>query len=196
MFHDFVYSKYIEIHKIVKGVVDMLKNVFTFSEACKKWGINDTSTLRHAVRANRFRPEEYKQSGSVWLITKEGMEREYGKMPKFEQLQFVYDESAGIRGLGIVHDIITRKGKEPSYNVMYVNMDEDFGTWDTDEKDLSPLTEEEIRAKLNEVLEQTNSFGYFIVQLNDIPQLSDYHLEESDYVKGLREIYNEEHGIS
>ncbi len=57
----------------------LLDNVYTFSEAAQKWGLCDGSVLRNAVRQGRFKEGEYRQSGSVWLITREGMERVYGK---------------------------------------------------------------------------------------------------------------------
>jgi len=39
----------------------------------------DPSTLRNAIRREVFLPEEVKQSGSTWLVTKAGMDRVYGK---------------------------------------------------------------------------------------------------------------------
>jgi len=56
-----------------------LSEVLTFSEACEMWGL-DSSTLRHAIRDNRFYPGEYRKSGKFWIILKSAMERVYGKL--------------------------------------------------------------------------------------------------------------------
>lgn len=52
--------------------------VFTFAEACKLWGLGE-STLRKANLDGRFQEGEVRQSGSTWLVTKQAMERLYGK---------------------------------------------------------------------------------------------------------------------
>lgn len=58
---------------------ELLDNVFTFSEAAEKWGLCDGSVLRNAIKNGRFNEDEYRQSGSVWLVTKDGMKRVYGE---------------------------------------------------------------------------------------------------------------------
>lgn len=57
-----------------------LDKVFTLKEAAKKWFLADGSTIRKAIERDKFSSKEIKQSGSVWLITLEGMERVFGPM--------------------------------------------------------------------------------------------------------------------
>ena len=58
-----------------------LEDVFTVTEAAKKWGL-DVSTLRRACEEYGIfkRNVECRKSGSTWLITRKGMERVYGKL--------------------------------------------------------------------------------------------------------------------
>ena len=61
----------------------ILKNVMTFTEASKNWGLGE-STLRSAIKTDRFEENiDYKKSGNVWLITYDAMVRVYGE-PKCE----------------------------------------------------------------------------------------------------------------
>ena len=60
---------------------DYLKQVMTFPEACKRWGLGE-STLRKAARSGRFLEDELRKSEKTWLVTRSGMERLYGKEPK------------------------------------------------------------------------------------------------------------------
>jgi hypothetical protein len=55
-----------------------LSEVYTFAEACKLWGLGE-STLRKANLDERFQEGEIRQSGSTWLVTKHAMERLYKK---------------------------------------------------------------------------------------------------------------------
>lgn len=57
-----------------------LDNVFTLQEAARKWFLADGSTIRKAIEREKFKESEIKQSGSVWLVTSEGMERVFGPM--------------------------------------------------------------------------------------------------------------------
>jgi hypothetical protein len=57
-------------------VVD-LNDVLTLKEASQLVGV-DPSALRHAIRSGRFREDEVRQSGGVWLVTRQGLERVYG----------------------------------------------------------------------------------------------------------------------
>lgn len=58
----------------------ILHDVMTFAEASEKWGLGE-STLRSAIHSERFTEGiDYKKSGKVWLVTKEAMERVYGKI--------------------------------------------------------------------------------------------------------------------
>ncbi|WP_265445136.1 helix-turn-helix domain-containing protein [Acetivibrio straminisolvens] len=58
-----------------------LKNfVFTFAEAAEIWGLSE-STLRKAQFDGRFRENETRKSGKIWLVTRRAMERIYGPTP-------------------------------------------------------------------------------------------------------------------
>lgn len=56
----------------------MLKDILTFGEAAKLWGL-DSSSLRKSIERKRFLEGEIRKSGNVWLVTREAMERLYGK---------------------------------------------------------------------------------------------------------------------
>jgi hypothetical protein len=57
-----------------------LDKVFTLKEAAKKWFLADGITIRRAIERKKFKSGEIKQSGSVWLVTSEAMERVFGPM--------------------------------------------------------------------------------------------------------------------
>lgn len=57
---------------------DCLKNVMTFPEACKRWGLGE-STLRKAALNGRFSENEVRKSEKTWLVTYAGMVRLYGE---------------------------------------------------------------------------------------------------------------------
>lgn len=58
------------------------EGLYSFAEATELWGLKD-STLRKAVATGKLvKDEDCKKFGSVWIITKEAMEREYGKLKK------------------------------------------------------------------------------------------------------------------
>jgi hypothetical protein len=60
----------------------ILKEIITFAEATEKWGLAD-STLRKLVNTDKIKEGvDYRKSGKVWLITREAMERVYGKLEK------------------------------------------------------------------------------------------------------------------
>lgn len=59
-----------------------LNQILTLSEAAKKWGLADGSSIRKAIERNRFNPDEIKQAGSVWIITYKGMCRVFGDVKK------------------------------------------------------------------------------------------------------------------
>lgn len=66
----------------VNSRIIVLNDVMTFSEAAEKWNI-DSSTLRKLVNTDKLiKDVDYRKSGSVWLITKEAMEKVYGKEVK------------------------------------------------------------------------------------------------------------------
>ena len=59
-----------------------INEIMTFAEAAERWNIS-ISTLRMMARTNRaINGVDIRKSGKVWLITKECMERLYGKIEK------------------------------------------------------------------------------------------------------------------
>lgn len=57
-----------------------LDKVFTLKEAAKKWFLADGITIRRAIERKKFKNGEIKQSGPVWLVTSDAMERVFGPM--------------------------------------------------------------------------------------------------------------------
>jgi hypothetical protein len=62
--------------------MNFIEKVLTVKEAADRWGLADI-TVRQACTgykkaAPRFRSGEYRQSGSTWLITVDGMTRVFG----------------------------------------------------------------------------------------------------------------------
>ena len=58
----------------------MINEILTAVEAAALWGL-EASTIKRACQQGRFAPEEARKSEGTWLVTKEGMERLYGKKP-------------------------------------------------------------------------------------------------------------------
>lgn len=59
-----------------------LEKVLTLSEAAKKWGLSDGSTIRKAIEREKFKSTEIKHAGSVWITTYNAMERVFGEVKK------------------------------------------------------------------------------------------------------------------
>ncbi|MCI5836220.1 MAG: helix-turn-helix domain-containing protein [Veillonellaceae bacterium] len=62
----------------------ILNNVFSTAEAAERWGMHADSVKQLCTGAQGRPPrllvgEECKKSGGVWLVTRAGMERLYGK---------------------------------------------------------------------------------------------------------------------
>lgn len=62
----------------------MINGVMTVKEAAKRWGIAAV-TISQACTGQkgyppRFKDDECNKSEGTWLVTREGMERLYGKM--------------------------------------------------------------------------------------------------------------------
>lgn len=53
----------------------------TVKEAAERWK-KDVSTVRYACSESKFTDKEARKSGGTWLITKAGMERQYGTEPE------------------------------------------------------------------------------------------------------------------
>lgn len=64
----------------------ILDEVFTTKEASERWNIAQYSIKRACTGQKgyppRFNEDEFKKSGDTWLVTRQGMERLYGKEPK------------------------------------------------------------------------------------------------------------------
>lgn len=57
------------------------KDLLSFKEATDLWGLNE-STLRKAVSYKKLIENvDCKKFGKQWIVTRQAMEREYGKLP-------------------------------------------------------------------------------------------------------------------
>ena len=63
---------------VCDGENSALDSVLSLQEAAELYG-KDDSTLRKAIADGRFSPNEYRKTGRNYIITKEGLERVYGK---------------------------------------------------------------------------------------------------------------------
>lgn len=70
-----------------------LDEILTFTEAAEKWGLSNGASIRKAVERDKFKVEEVKKSGNVWLTTYEAMRRVFGE-PKLkgESFKISYEE--------------------------------------------------------------------------------------------------------
>lgn len=61
-----------------------LDKIYTIQEACKLWGKDDGNLRRLLLNKDSRLIEnvDYKKSSNVWLITREAMEKLYGKLEK------------------------------------------------------------------------------------------------------------------
>ena len=61
-----------------------LDDVMTTAEAGARWEVTPNSLVQNCQGRvkNGFRPDEYRKSGYVWLVTRQGMERLYGAPKK------------------------------------------------------------------------------------------------------------------
>ncbi|VYU44150.1 hypothetical protein [Clostridium tertium] len=69
-----------------------LESVMTLSEAAKKWGLSDGSTIRKAIERGKFEQNEIKQAGNVWITTYSAMERVFGSIKNEENTFVIYDD--------------------------------------------------------------------------------------------------------
>lgn len=65
------------------GFIMNLKDIMTAKEAAERWGKAEI-TIRQACSGYkkappRFKEDEFRKSGATWLITRQGMERVFGK---------------------------------------------------------------------------------------------------------------------
>lgn len=96
----------------------------------------------------------------------------------------------GAEGLGIVMDTTKHHGIEELRGqdvllVVTADVDDSFGVIELPIEDAIELTDKEIKEALKEVAENQEKFPYFIIQLNDIQELNEYHIKASDYVEEL-----------
>lgn len=96
----------------------------------------------------------------------------------------------GVAGLGIVMEVTKNSFKSENGEdialVVLSEVTEDFGVDEFKLDEVTVLSDEEVKDMLNEVAENQEYYAYFIIQLNDIPNLSEFHIDESEYVKGVR----------
>ncbi|MCL5058787.1 MAG: helix-turn-helix domain-containing protein [Actinobacteria bacterium] len=59
-----------------------LNRVLTLNEAAARWKLADGATIRKAIERKRFKAHEIRKSGSIWLISLDGMERVFGPEPE------------------------------------------------------------------------------------------------------------------
>lgn len=69
-----------------------LNSVMTLSEAAKKWGLSDGSTIRKAIERGKFEQNEVKQAGDVWITSYSAMERVFGNIKNEEKEFIIYDD--------------------------------------------------------------------------------------------------------
>lgn len=70
--------------------------------------------------------------------------------------------------------------------LMLADMDGPFGTWEKPLNDFYEVDEATIRNNLAIIAQNKDKYKYFIIQLNDIKELKDYHIEEDDFLKNVR----------
>ena len=58
-----------------------LDDIMTTQEAAERWNVTADSLKQNCRRRvkNGFKEGEFKKSGKMWLVTRQGMERLYGK---------------------------------------------------------------------------------------------------------------------
>lgn len=73
-------------------VINELETVMTLSEAAKKWGLSDGSTIRKSIERGKFEQNEIKQAGNVWVTTYSAMERVFGPIKNEEDAYVILDD--------------------------------------------------------------------------------------------------------
>lgn len=72
--------------------INELETVMTLSEAAKKWGLSDGSTIRKSIERGKFEQNEIKQAGNVWVTTYSAMERVFGPIKNEENAYVILDD--------------------------------------------------------------------------------------------------------
>lgn len=101
-----------------------------------------------------------------------------------KDLQFVQVKGEGLEGFGII--ACKETSEEPAFCLMLGDMDEDFGTCTISVSEIETVDEDTIKKNLAEISKDKEKFAYFIIQLNDIPELKEYHIEEDNFLKDIR----------
>lgn len=71
----------------------LIDEVMTFGEGARRWGKAE-STLRMMIRTGKLiEGIDYRKSGGTWLITREAMEKAYGK--EIDLIQYTYKGGYG-----------------------------------------------------------------------------------------------------
>jgi uncharacterized protein (DUF488 family) len=86
-----------------------LNHIYTIAEAAKLWGM-DTSTIRVAIRKNRFKTDEIRKSEGTWLIQREAMESVYGAIEEYSTLYTV-----GYEGITIEEFVTNLRANKINY---------------------------------------------------------------------------------
>ena len=114
----------------------------------------------------------------------ETVERNMKNKFGLERNQFVRIKGSGTEGFGIIEGF---EADGQSVDLMNAEMADDFGVWSIALTEIEHVTEAEIKETLAEIESRYEEFPYFIIQLNDIEELSEYHIQENDFIKHLRE---------
>ncbi|GAB6462263.1 hypothetical protein bcgnr5390_10960 [Bacillus luti] len=102
---------------------------------------------------------------------------------KFKELQFVTTNGTDI---GIIADLEKDVIATTHANVMWEDIDEDYGCRNMSLKSIRPMTEGEIKKALRKIKKKYMEYKYFIIQLNDLKELHKYHIKENSYVQQAR----------
>lgn len=77
-----------------------INDIMTTQEAAERWGLNPGSVKHLCTGIGKVKPrlvegKECRKSGGVWIITREGMERLYGKERPKQAYYFAEIQNAG-----------------------------------------------------------------------------------------------------
>ena len=105
----------------------------------------------------------------------------------FKELQFVQVIDGGLPLVGIIADFNAEPPETAkTVNVMFAEMPDDFGTYNIELEKLKILSDHEIRERVELIGAEYEEYPYFIIQLNDIEELSEYHLPENEFLREIR----------
>ncbi|MDX5808473.1 hypothetical protein [Bacillus cereus group sp. BfR-BA-02730] len=96
-----------------------------------------------------------------------------------KDLQFVTTNGTDV---GIIFDYY----KDTHVTLIHENSNSDSPFLDVKDIDVRPMTVDEIKKGLERIKQNFEQYAYFIVQLNDINELDEYHIEENEFVQQVR----------